>query len=338
MFPFIGHLPIANVSSTMVYELVLVPIQETGAIEKAHRVCQRVHGIFTFAFNLELIPEERCTHTRDLLTKIPPATNQPALLDREEVRSMLRTVEALPAHPITKLANRLTALTAARANNIYKAVWSEFDLDAAQPTWSIPASKMKGGRDFQIPLCRQAVEVMLVLKTLTGGSPLVFPCAISSHKTMSSNTMLALLNRAGYAGKHCPHGWRSSFASIMSTGGAGQTDVIEFALAHIEPNKTKGAYLRGKYLAERAELAQRYADLLFAGMPSPTWSACRSADQPYEARLTPSRLAAQTPPVGCLEGIRRPTSGTKLAREPEQLGNLARTPKILAPMAPDALD
>src|SRR5207302_5184147 len=69
---------------------------------------------------------------------------QPAITDLNAAREVLARVEATPGYPITKLANRLLALTVVRPGEIRGATWGEFeDLDGSAPLWRIPAARMK---------------------------------------------------------------------------------------------------------------------------------------------------------------------------------------------------
>jgi integrase len=73
----------------------------------------------------------------------------------------------------TKLAFEFLTLTATRSNEVRLATWAEINGDTA--TWTIPASRMKGGRDHRIPLSRQAMDVLNQAKELADGTGLVFP-------------------------------------------------------------------------------------------------------------------------------------------------------------------
>ena len=75
---------------------------------------------------------------------------------------------------------------------------------------------MKMKVEHAVPLSEQAVETLAVLRTLTGRGPLPFPSASDAHKPMSENALGYLLGRAGFRGQHVPHGWRSSFSTIMN--------------------------------------------------------------------------------------------------------------------------
>ena len=66
--------------------------------------------------------------------------------------------EALPTHPVTKLAMRMIALTVISSGTLHTTPWTEFTSIATDPVWRIPAERMKITREFWIPLSRQALE------------------------------------------------------------------------------------------------------------------------------------------------------------------------------------
>ena len=63
----------------------------------------------------------------------------PAITDLDEARAMLAKAEAEPAHPVTKIALRLLALTVVRPGTLAGTPWSEWaKLDPSAPTWRVP--------------------------------------------------------------------------------------------------------------------------------------------------------------------------------------------------------
>ena len=194
------------------------------------------------------------------------------------MRGIIRATDAEIAHPVTKLALRFIALTAVRPNEVRGAVLSEMRLGGDEPAWLIPAERMKMRRPHIVPLSRQAVEVIEAIKPLTGRAAYIFPNHRWAHKPMSENAMGYLLNRAGYHGKHVPHGWRAAFSSIMNEHFRSDRAIIDLMLAH-QPGSKRGdredeqvsssedAYNRAQHLARRRELAQAWADMLMDGMP-----------------------------------------------------------------------
>ena len=191
---------------------------------------------------------------------------QPAITELPAAREVLARVEATPAHPVTKLANRLLALTVVRPGEIRSVRWCEFeDLDGPAPLWRVPAERMKAGREHLVPLAGHAVQVLRAAQRLTGRGPLVFPNARHAHRPMSENAIGYLLNRAGYHGRHVPHGWRATFSTVMNERHRADRQVIDLMLAHAPDDKTEAAYNRALHLERRRELAQIWADMLLDG-------------------------------------------------------------------------
>jgi integrase len=169
------------------------------------------------------------------------------------------------------------------------ATWAEFegiDWTSSRPEqaeaslWRVPAARMKvvldrkddAAYEHLVPLSRQAVEALATIQPLTGRFPLIFPSARHGHRPMSENAIGYLYNRAGYHGRHVPHGWRAAFSTIMNEraerlGRAGDRAIIDLMLAHIPANKVEGAYNRAAYMERRREIAQEWADLVLDGAP-----------------------------------------------------------------------
>jgi integrase len=80
--------------------------------------------------------------------------------------------------------------------------------------------------------------------------------------------MLWGLGRAEYHHKYFPHGFRSTFSTIMNELSPADRAVIDFMLAHVPKDKTEVAYNRALHLERRKELSQIYADILMEGAPS----------------------------------------------------------------------
>ena len=129
--------------------------------------------------------------------------------------------------------------------------------------------KSDEARDHLVPLSRQALATIDVLRELTGGGPLVFPNGRHAHRPMSENAIGYLLNRAGYHHRHVPHGWRSTFSSVMNERFPADSRVIDLMLAHTPKDRVEGAYNRAAHLRRRGELAQSWADLLLDGFAAP---------------------------------------------------------------------
>jgi integrase len=154
----------------------------------------------------------------------------------------------------------LLAYTFTRTTELRASEWTEFGLDGA--SWTIPAERMKTDVSHYVPLSRQALQILVEIRALTGSSRWVFPNERNSQKPMSENTMLYALYRLGYHGRATVHGFRASASTILNEVLGFDKDVVERQLAHKEPNKVRAAYNRAEYLAERREMMQRWADYI----------------------------------------------------------------------------
>lgn len=288
VFPEIGDLPITEIESPKVLE-VLSAVARRGAIETAHRICQRIEAIYVYAIPAGLVKANPAASMGKALPKVPRSKPQPSIIDgirdHEEqiaaVKKMLADCDAQRCRAATKFALRLLALTSVRPNEIQNAEWCELeDLDGAEPIWRIPAARMKGDRDRKaedhgdhiVMLSRQAVEVIKALQPLTGSYRLMFPSERHVHRPISENTLRALLIRAGYYQRHVPHGFRAAFSTIMNERPGkkdGDRAIIDLMQAHVPKDKVEGAYNRAAYLPRRKELAQEWADLITADLCAP---------------------------------------------------------------------
>lgn len=268
VFPMLGGLPIREITPPMVLLQVLRPIEARGAIETAHRVRQRISAVFVYAIAVGVGEADPAASVKAAMAPVTKG-RQPAITDLNAAREILARVEATPAHPVTKLANRLLALTVVRPGEIRGAAWSEFeDLDGDAPLWRIPAARMKAKRDHMVPLARQSVEVLKAVHRLTGRGSLVFPNNRFAHRPISENAIGYLLNRAGYHGRHVPHGWRATFSTIMNERYRADRHIIDLMLAHALQDKTEAAYNRAVHIERRRQLTQEWADLLLDGASS----------------------------------------------------------------------
>ena len=129
--------------------------------------------------------------------------------------------------------------------------------------WRIPAERMKMGEEHIVPLCTQALELLLELKTLTGGQRWLFPNYRRPKTFMSSTTLNRALERMGYAGQLSSHGFRATASTILNETGF-LPDVIERQLAHKERNKTRASYNQAEYLDDRRKMMQQWANMVDA--------------------------------------------------------------------------
>lgn len=295
VFPSLGAHDVGEIDEDMVHA-VLVSVEERGAIETAHRLRQRISQVFKYA-KVKAKGSVSGNPAADLaivMQVVPKSKRRPALLLLPQLHQLTRTVEQAGASPITKCASRFLSLTVQRPGMVRHMLWENLEgidwedpeADASEALWRVPAAVMKQEFDLRedeafehvVPLAPQAVDVLRTVRQLTSNSIYVFPSARSFREPMSENAIGYLYNREGYKGRHCPHGWRSSFSTIMNEAIALllRTDeaeafnrlVIDLMLAHLPKgvSETERIYNRAAYMDRRREIANEWADLLLAGM------------------------------------------------------------------------
>ena len=123
--------------------------------------------------------------------------------------------------------------------------------------WTIPASRMKAGREFTVPLSTGALQVLERARKESGGSRLVFPSR--TGRRLPATAPLRVLRRAGVASTL--HGFRSSARSWMAESSV-PAEVAETCLAHVPRSQVVQAYQRSDLLKRRAEVLQAWSDYI----------------------------------------------------------------------------
>lgn len=258
VYPAIGNVPLNEITSPMVLAL-LKRVEAQRAIETTHRVCQRISAVFLYGIACGLAQTDPAAPLKGVLKKVPKG-RQNAITDPAELQDMMAHLDSVSAYPVSLLALRFLAITATRSGEIRGMLWSELNGDV----WEIPAERMKMKRPHIVPLSRHALDVLEAVKPFTAHSPYVFAAIRSPDKPMSDMSLSMILKRNGYAGRHVPHGFRSSFSSIMNERRPEDRYIIDLMLAHVSKDKVEAAYNRSVHLEKRREIAHSWADLLLA--------------------------------------------------------------------------
>ncbi|WP_338661741.1 integrase arm-type DNA-binding domain-containing protein [Pararoseomonas sp. SCSIO 73927] len=267
ILPRFGRLPVREITVPMVLALIR-DLEKANTPHMARMVRQRISAICVFAIASGLAENDPAAVIRGAMAPIAGDRHQPALTTLSGVREVLTAGEEQNAHGSTRLALRLLALTAVRPGELRGMRWDEVDgLEGDLPVWDIPEERMKMGVAHRVPLAPQAVAVLRAMRQLSGKGPLVFPSLRHAHKPLSANTIGYLLNRAGFAARHVPHGFRAAFSTVMNERHPADKPVIDLMLAHKPKDRIEAAYNRSERSVRRRELAGIWADLLLEGRP-----------------------------------------------------------------------
>jgi len=248
--PVIGDMDVASIGTEDVMR-VLKPIWTVKA-ETASRLRGRIESVLDWCAVQGHRSGDNPARWKGHLDKLLPARSKvqkvehhPALPWREIGTFMqaLRTMNGTAARAV-----ELIALTACRTSEAINSTWAEFDLD--NRIWTIPADRMKAGREHVVPLSDAAVKVLEVQAAEHGTDGFVFP---GKNGPLSNMAGLALLKRMGRADLTV-HGFRSTFRDWAGESTAHPREVIEHALAHQLKDKAEAAYQRGDLLQKRRAL------------------------------------------------------------------------------------
>jgi len=258
VYPVLGDRPVAEIEPM---ELVLLAkgIEARGASDMAKRILQIVSMIFRYAVAHGYSKRNPAAEIRPSDILKPTRKKNMARIDAKELPALLRSIEVYEGRQLTRLAIKLMALTFVRTSELICARWEEFDFEARR--WCIPAERMKMKTPHIVPLSSQAIEVLDLLRTISGDRELVFPGEQDFHKPMSNMTILKALERMGYKGRMTGHGFRGLASTILHEQGYNH-DHIELQLAHAPRNAVSAAYNHALYLEPRASMMQDWADFL----------------------------------------------------------------------------
>jgi integrase len=236
---------------------VLAPIWSEHTVT-ANRVRQRIEAILDAAKARGLMTGDNPARWRGNLAHLLPAPARihkiahHAALDWREVPALLAALARQGARPAA-LALRFIVLTAARAGEAVGATWDEIDIKTR--TWTVPAHRMKAGREHRVPLSAAALDDLRAARALSAG-PLVFAGA-SLGRPVALVTLAKVLRAATGSGATV-HGMRSAFRDWASEAGVPDA-VAEVSLAHVRGNAVERAYARSDLLDRRRAAMDAWA-------------------------------------------------------------------------------
>lgn len=253
-FPDLGSVPVAEIDLPHVVK-VLKPIWTTKT-ETATRVRQRIESVLAWAtvstFRSGDNPARwkgNLEHALPKPSKVKKVEHHAALAWQEVGAFMadLRKRAGMGARAL-----EFAILTAARSGEVRGATWDEIDFKAK--VWTVPAGRMKAGKQHRVPLSEPAIKLLKALPRFEG-SPYVFPAVRGGM--LSDMSISAVTRRMGV--DVVPHGFRSSFKDWCRTSTAYPDEVSELALAHVNSDATRAAYARDELLPQRQKLMAEWA-------------------------------------------------------------------------------
>lgn len=254
---------------------VLTPLWKT-APETASRVRGRIERVLDAARARGLRKTDNPARWRGHLDHLLPARQRltrghHAALPYAQVPAFMSALMAKD-----DISSRLLAfivLLACRTGEARGAEYREFDLN--REIWTIPANRMKAGREHRVPLTPPVLKILEAVQPLRRSNApdaLIFPG--SGGKALSVMTPTMALRRLAQSWKgegSAPwagvtvHGFRSAFRDFAGEETSFPREIAEAALAHVVGDATERAYRRGDALERRRELMAAWAGFAMSG-------------------------------------------------------------------------
>ncbi|MCP4064585.1 MAG: integrase arm-type DNA-binding domain-containing protein [Gammaproteobacteria bacterium] len=252
--PHIGKVPVREIELPHI-KAVLDPIWHEKT-ETANRVRARMENILGWCAIHGYRSNENPAKWQGYLDEVYPSPEKikkKTHFNALPVEAMPDFMDALKKRTGTAArALEFLVLTAARTNEvigdkrIHKAgvTWQEIDLK--RRVWTVPAHRMKSGKEHRVPLSDTAVNL---LEAMLPGEPdqLIFPGP--KGDIPSNNFLTALLKRMEV--ESTIHGFRSTFKDWARERTAFADEVSELALAHVNSDATRAAYARSELIDKR---------------------------------------------------------------------------------------
>ena len=258
-YPVFGTLSVSDLDTDLVLKAI-EPIWLSKA-ETASRVRQRIETVWDWARARKYVEGENPARLRGHLDKILAKTakvkqvKHHAAVPYKEIAAFITKLRGRKGS--SALAMEFMILTAGRTGEVRGARWQEINLTTK--VWTIPADRMKAGKEHRVPLSERALEILNSIKSNRNPDEFVFP-GWKTGTGLSDGAMLTLLRKMDVE-PYTPHGFRSTFRDwAAEEAHQFSNETVELALAHTIKNKAEAAYRRGDQLERRRELMKAWND------------------------------------------------------------------------------
>lgn len=271
VLPWLGSLPLDAITVPAVLETLKRAGRTTA--DGPRRIRHYLSSVFAYAIQTGRATSNPAAQLVGAIAR-PISRRHPSIKDSDLFGRLLLDLEnyqgTLPAWTALQLAPMLFC----RPGELRGMTWAELNLERAE--WVLPPARQKLRQrtkqegqvdDWICPLPRQAVALIEALRPLTGNRVHVFPNERTPTRAMSDGTVNAALRRLGYTKEQITgHGFRHTASTMLNEmrekgHRLWSSDAVEEALAHRDPT-VRGIYNSAKYLPERIEMMQYWADLL----------------------------------------------------------------------------
>lgn len=162
------------------------------------------------------------------------------------------------------LALEFLILTAARSGEVRYLTVEEIDRE--NRVWTIPAARMKAGRQHRVPLTDRMLDILEFALASARHGRYVFEGSRAGNP-LTDAALSNLLKRMGVLGATV-HGFRSTFRDWVGDATDSPREIAEAALAHAVGDATERAYRRNDAFEKRRFLMQAWEQFCLSRLPA----------------------------------------------------------------------
>ena len=256
IFPSVGDLPITEIEP---YHIInaLKKLQREDKIPTIKKIVTHVNGVMNYAVVRRLLKVNYCINVSNEY-RPKPVRHQPTIRP-EELPEFMAMLNKAPLNKTTRRVILWQLLTMTRPNETATAKYE--DINEAQGIWTIIINKGHiKGRKHEVTLSKQALSLLEEIKAdRKGNSPYLFPSVKDPLKPYGTESSNKAMGRNGYKDRLTAHGMRSIASTYLNEKGY-NGDLVEVALSHLVGNQIRQSYNRAKYIEQRREMLQDWAD------------------------------------------------------------------------------
>ena len=257
LLPALGRFNLCDLTPVKVLE-ALRRIEKTGAIETAHRAKNIASLIFRYGIVTERCDRDPADALKGAL-QIAKKSHHAAILDPTELGLFLRVLDQSTGSFQVTAAIKLGLLFFCRPGELCGLRWEYINFD--KKLIEITASKTE--QPHIIPICEQAVALLYELESIAAGSPYVFPSPRAKTRPISMDALRVRMRSMGFTKQEVTtHGFRATARTLLDEILEYPADWIEHQLAHSVRDPNGRAYNRTKYLPQRIQMMQGWANYL----------------------------------------------------------------------------
>lgn len=264
VFPYIGSKAINTITTDLLEREVTDRFIERGSLVAAKKVRVPIKGIFAFAKKKKLVGSNPAN---DMTLPTPRKGNFAAITSPTELSHLIKAIwepDQIQALDVcTVQAMKLSALIFLRPTEIRSMQWSSYNrADKILEVVPLKQRKNVEQKTLIVPLAKQAMEILDEIYQFTGHTEYVFYSRRGKEPYLSEGTVNMAIKRLGFSGKQTAHGFRATARTILEERLDMPSTWIEQQLAHTVKDPNGTAYNRTKFVDQRHDMMQKWADYL----------------------------------------------------------------------------